>query len=106
MTDKVGTGKFTNTHSVPCSAVTQQVDVKSFLQNTPIPKMEPKNWVQGAPMPVKEGSMTPNTEALNLLTGFATGHITVEEGQLKHLPTNNIGNPQKKERCQWWDHMH
>ena len=48
--------------------------------------MEPKNWVQGVPMPVKERSMT-NMEALNLLTGFATGCITVEEGQLKHLPT-------------------
>ena len=87
MADKVGTGKSTNTGSVPCSPATKQVDVKLFLQNTPIPKMEPKNWVQGAPMPIEEGFMTPNTEAMNLLTGFATGRITVEEGQLKHLPT-------------------
>ena len=86
MVDKVGTGKSTNTHSVPCSPVTKQVDIKSFLQNTQIPKMEPQNWVQGAPTPIEEGFMSPNTEAMNFLTGFATGHVTVEEGQLKHLP--------------------
>ena len=87
MADKIGTGKFTNTCSVPCSPLTKQVDVKSFLQKTLVPKINPKNWIQGAPTPIKEGSMTPNMEAINLLTGFATGRITVEEGQLKHLPT-------------------
>ena len=87
MADKVGTGKSTNTHSVPCSPVTKQVDVKSFLKNTLIPKMEPQNWVQGVPTPIREGFMSPNMEAVNLLTGFATGRIIVEEGQLKHLPT-------------------
>ena len=73
MADKVGTGKSTNTRSVPCSPVTKQVDVKSFLQNTLIPKMEPQNWVQGAPTPIEEGFMSPNMEAMNLLTGFTTG---------------------------------
>ena len=87
MSDKIGTGKFTNTRSVPCSPVTKQADIKPFLQKTPIPKIQPRNWIQGVPTPIKEGSMTPNTEAMNLLTGFATSRITVEEGQLKHLPT-------------------
>ena len=30
--------------------------------------------------------MTPNSEAINLLAGFATGQISVEEGELKHIP--------------------
>ena len=86
MADKVGTGKSTNTRSVPCSPVTKQVDIKSFLQNTLIPKMEPQNWVHGVPTLIGEGFMSPNMEAMNLLTGFTTGRIIAEEGQLKHLP--------------------
>ena len=49
--------------------------------------MEPQNWAQGAPTPIGEGFMSPNMEVMNLLTGFATGHVIVEEHQLKHLPT-------------------
>ena len=49
--------------------------------------MKPQNWVQGAPTPIGEGLVSPNTEAMNLLTGFTTGQVIVEEGQLKHLPT-------------------
>ena len=49
--------------------------------------MEPQNWAQGAPTPIGENFMSLNMEAMNLLTGFATGRIIVEEGQLKHLPT-------------------
>ena len=31
--------------------------------------------------------MTPNSEAIDLLVGFATGQISVEEGELKHIPS-------------------
>ena len=42
---------------------------------------------EGVPTPVQEGQLTPNTEALTLLTGFATGEIFMEGEQLKHLPS-------------------
>ena len=42
---------------------------------------------EGALTPLQEGQLTPNTEALTLLTGFATGEIFMEREQLKHLPS-------------------
>ena len=30
--------------------------------------------------------MTPNYKAIQLLAGFVTGQISVEEGELKHIP--------------------
>ena len=31
--------------------------------------------------------MTPNTEALNLLTGFATGQVTMKDDEVQHIPS-------------------
>ena len=31
--------------------------------------------------------MSPNTQAINLLASFASGHVTVDGEELKHLPT-------------------
>ena len=43
------------------------------------------NWVQGAPTPIQEGQLNPNTEALNLLVGFAFGELVIEGDELKHI---------------------
>ena len=31
--------------------------------------------------------MTPNTEALSLLTGFATGQVTMKDDEVQHIPS-------------------
>ena len=31
--------------------------------------------------------MSPNTEAINLIAGFASGHITIDGNDLKHVPS-------------------
>ena len=103
--DKVESGKVVNSRSVPCSPVTKQVEIRSFLPKTPIPttKLESPTWVKGAPTPIQEGQMTPNSEAIDLLVGFATGQLSVEEGELKHIPSISQsletiwGNPKRKE---------
>ena len=89
MADKVEPGKIVNSHSVPCSPVTKLVEIRSFLPKTPIPttKLKSPKWVKGAPTPIQEGQMTPNSEAIDLLVGFATGQLSVEEGELKHIPS-------------------
>ena len=74
--------------SVPSSPVDS---IKLFLSKTPIPTLEwiaksPK-FVKGVPIPVQEGQMTPNTEALSLLTGFATGQVTVKDDEVQHIPS-------------------
>ena len=75
--------------SVPSSPVTENVSIKSFLDQTPIPslQMESTQWVQGAPMPIQEGQLTPMSEALNLLVGFSTGEVIMEGENTKHLPS-------------------
>ena len=87
MADKIKTGNVA--HSVPCSPITTSVHVEPFLHKTPVPSIQEKTlkWVKGAPTPIQEGQLTPNSEALNLLTGFATGEISMEGEQLKHLPS-------------------
>ena len=87
MADKVKSGKIVNSHSVPCSPVTKQVEVGSFLPKTPIPttKLKSPTWVKGAPTPILESQMTPNSKAIDLLVGFATGQLSIEEGELKHM---------------------
>ena len=58
------------------------------MDKTPIPSIqkEPTQWVQGAPTPIQEGQTTPNTESLNLLTGFATGQIAMKDDEVQHIP--------------------
>ena len=75
--------------SVPSLPVTENVSIKSFLDRTPIPslQMESTQWVQGAPMPIQEGQLTPMSEALNLLVGFSTGEVIMEGENMKHLPS-------------------
>ena len=31
--------------------------------------------------------MSPNMEAINLITGFASGHVTIDGKDLKHIPS-------------------
>ena len=89
MADKIESGKIANSCSVPCSPVTKPVGIRSFLPKTPIPTTKPESpkWVKGVPTPIQEGQMTPNSEAIDLLVGFATGQLSVEEGELKHIPS-------------------
>ena len=88
MADKIESGKIANSHSVPCSPVTKPVEIRSFLPKTPIPttKLKSPKLVKGVPTHIQEGQMSPNSEAINLLVGFATGQLSVEEGELKHIP--------------------
>ena len=74
------------THSVPCSPITTNVHVEPLLNDILLPLMQ-EGATEGAPTPVQEGQLMPNTEALTLLTGFATGEIFMEGEQLKHLPS-------------------
>ena len=74
--------------SVPSSPVDS---IKLFLSKTPIPTLKriakSPEFVKGAPTPVQEGQMTPNTEALSLLTGFATGQVTMKGDEVQHIPS-------------------
>ena len=97
MAEQIAAGKVSR--SVPSLPVTGNVPIKLFLDKTPIPSIqkEPTQWVQGAPTPIQEGQMTPNTEALNLLTGFATGQIIMKDDEVQHIPSiswHNLGNTQ------------
>ena len=75
-------------HSVPSSLVDS---IKLFLSKTPIPTLKriakSPEFVKGVPTPVQEGQMTPNTEALSLLTGFATGQVTMKGDEVQHIPS-------------------
>ena len=75
-------------HSVPSSPVDS---IKLFLSKTPIPTLKriakSQEFVKGAPTPVQEGQMTPNTEALSLLTGFATGQVIMKGDEVQHIPS-------------------
>ena len=87
MADEINTGNVSC--SVPSSPVVKNVLIKPFLHKTPIPSVEKETteWVTGAPTPIQEGQLTPNTEALNLLVGFASGKVVMEGDELKHLPS-------------------
>ena len=87
MADKINAGKVAP--SVPSSPVVKNVQINPFLHRTPIPstKKETPKWVKGEPTPIQEGQLTPNTEALNLLAGFASGEVVMEGNELKHLPS-------------------
>ena len=77
-------------HSVPSSPVTS---IKLFMPKTPIPtlkrkeKLKSPKFVKGVPTPIKEGRLTPNSEAFSLLSGFATGNIKMGGDEVLHLPS-------------------
>ena len=81
--------KFLNFRSVPSSPVTEPVGISEFLNKTliPNPALEAAKWVPGAPTPIQEGLMSPNMEAINLIAGFASGHVTIDGNDLKHIPS-------------------
>ena len=87
MADQIFTGDVMC--SVPSSPVVKNVQIKPFLHKTPIPSIEKETpkWVTRVPTPIQEGQLTPNTEALNLLVGFASGEVVMEGDELKHLPS-------------------
>ena len=87
--DEMETGKFFNFHSVPSLPVTESVQISECLNKMPIPNpvLEATKWVQGASTPIQEGLMNPNTEAINLIAGFASGHVTIDSDDLKHIPS-------------------
>ena len=87
--NEMETRKFLNFCSVSSSPVTEPVQISEFLNKTPIPNpaLEAAKWVLGAPTPIQEGLMSPNTEAINLIAGFASGHITIDGNDLKHIPS-------------------
>ena len=87
MADKINTGKVA--HSVSSSPVVKNIQINLFLHKTPIPstKKETPKWVKGAPTPIQEDQLVQNTEALNLLAGFASGEVVMEGNELKHLPS-------------------
>ena len=87
MADNSKTGKFNISCSVPCSPVVKDVITPHFLSKTPIPKITKYTWVQGAPTPVAQGSMSPNEQVMTLLAGFASSSVKMDGNSLEHLPT-------------------
>ena len=89
MVDKMEARNFLNFCSVPSSPVTEPVQISEFLNKTPIPNpaLEATKWVQRMPTQIQEGLMNPNMEAINLIAGFASGHITIDGNDLKHIPS-------------------
>ena len=87
MADEINTGNVTC--SVPNSPVVGNVQIKPFLNKTPIPSVEKvtSEWVKGAPTPIQEGQLTPISEALNLLAGFSSDEVIMEGDELKHIPS-------------------
>ena len=63
-------------HNTP---VTKRKDDKLVLQYTPIPKVVSPKW--------KEGVISPNQQAIQLMTGFVIGHIRMVGDQIEHLTT-------------------
>ena len=74
-------------NSVPNMPITKMKDHKQYLQNTPIPRVTSPKWKEGTPTPIQEGVISPNQQAINLLTGFANGHIKMAGDKIEHLTT-------------------
>ena len=74
----------TLSHSAPDTPITKQS--KSFLQKTPITAVSSPKWKSGLPSPINNKSVTPNQEAISLLTGFATSHVRMVGDVMQHLP--------------------
>ena len=49
--------------------------------------------------------MTPNTEALSLLTGFATGQVTMKGDEVQHIPSisQSLGTIWETPKCKVTD---
>ena len=73
-------------HSVLNSPV---ISIHKFLDKTPVPSLKLKSpkFKTGVPTPIKEGKLTPNSEALTLLSGFADGSIQMKDDEVQHLPS-------------------
>ena len=73
-------------HSVPNSPV---ISIHKFLDKTPVPSLKLKSpkFKMGVPTPIKEGKLTPNSEALTLLSGFADCSIQMKDDEVQHLPS-------------------
>ena len=93
-------------HSVPSSPVDS---IKLFLSKTPIPTLKQiaksPEFVKDALTPVQEVQMTPNTEALSLLTGFATGKVTMKGDEVQHIPSisQSLGTISEPPKCKVTD---
>ena len=87
MADNRKTRKTNISCSVPCSPVVQNVAQFEFLSKTPVPKVTENAWVERAPTPILQGSMSRNEQAITLLAGFASGSVTMEGNSIKHLPS-------------------
>ena len=75
-------------NSVPNTPITSiGASNNQFLQNTPIPKTRSPKWVKGPPTPIKDGTLSPNQQALRLLSGFAIGQVTMAGDGIQHLPS-------------------
>ena len=70
---------------VPNTPVTKTEFCKSFLKNTPIPRVT--KWIKGVLTPIQEGNMSPNQQEFSLIKGFASGEITLAGDEIHHLPT-------------------
>ena len=112
MADNQKTGKTNISHSVQCIPVVQNVAQFDFLSKTLVPKVTEHAWVEGAPMPILQGSMSPNEQAITLLAGFASGSVTMEGNSIKHLPSipdksimqtleESLGNPNSRGQECW-----
>ena len=65
------------------------------------------------PTPIQDGVMSPNSQAINLIAGLASGHVKVDWDEFKYLPTihctsfrGNMGNAKKKEEYYWQCYMY
>ena len=65
------------------------ISIHKFLDKTPVPSLKLKSpkFKMGVPTPIKEGKLTPNSEALTLLSGFADGSIQIKDDKVQHLPS-------------------
>ena len=71
-------------HSLPCSPTVHPSN--DFLQKTSILNFDSPKWKEGFPIPIHDGDLMPNQEALGLLTGFATGQVRMSGNSIEHLP--------------------
>ena len=89
MADNRKDRKVVVSHSVLNSLV---VDVKVRTHSLPsTSKYQNPNtqWKPGISTPIKHGIVSPNTGAIGLLTGFATGQVSMEGDVVKHLPSTS-----------------
>ena len=74
--------------STPNTPITKCPKFSSFLQRTPVPKVTSPIWKIGVSTRINDDTLTPNQEAITLLSGFATGQIKMSGDVVQHLLTN------------------